>query len=133
MVDTVLENTQWVIGNDMGTNFRLDNWLGDSLVNIFKIPSQFHVHLTLKICDFGDNSCWNFHYNVITSLLGHLSCISKIHFPLVEADDKLAWTGVDNGHLSLKFAYISLSSSATTQWIIFPWNPNIPPSQSMAV
>ncbi|XP_058756625.1 uncharacterized protein LOC131629842 [Vicia villosa] len=134
-VNTVLENSQWVIGNGKSTLFWLDNWLGDSLVNILHIPKVFHRHLTSKICDYVDNNNWSFHDNVYTAFPSLLERIKKIiHLPLIAEEDDLIWKELDNGHLNLKSAYRFFhASTPAASWKTFLWSPNVPPSHSMIV
>lgn len=54
--ETVMDNTQWLIGNGKKINFWLDNWSGGSLEKKFNILDIFHSPLTAKFGDFMHNN-----------------------------------------------------------------------------
>ncbi|XP_058783255.1 uncharacterized protein LOC131657925 [Vicia villosa] len=128
----ITDNCQWLIGDGSNINFWLDNWYGEPLVDVFKIPSVFHQSLQVKVKDWFTNGSWVIPGNVLTAFPELINITSKISSTAEK--DTLIWRAAEDGMLTVKLAYDSILKPHHSQkWLSFPWHRDIPPSQSMVV
>ncbi|XP_058760550.1 uncharacterized protein LOC131633894 [Vicia villosa] len=119
-------------GDGSNINFWLDNWYGEPLVDVFKIPSVFHQSLQVKVKDWFSNGSWVIPGSVLTALPELINITSKISS--TAENDTLIWRAAEDGMLTVKLAYAYiLKPHQSHKWISFPWHRDIPPSQSMVV
>jgi len=57
-MQVISENSTWLLGNGNSINFWLDNWCGDTLVNLLNIPPNLHHHLKVYVSDFIHDFQW---------------------------------------------------------------------------
>ncbi|XP_058763566.1 uncharacterized protein LOC131637017 [Vicia villosa] len=87
--DKVVENSIWVIGNGLKTNFWLDNWTGEILAFKYKIPEQFHSNLKNYAANYWTNNSWALHDNIQLAFPGLLSLISYFSVADLAFEDSL--------------------------------------------
>ncbi|XP_019460146.1 PREDICTED: uncharacterized protein LOC109359906 [Lupinus angustifolius] len=122
-------NSVWIIGNGQKTNFWLDNWLGEPLVDTLNIPLHLHNHLKATVADFISNEAWIIPHTLTSKYPNLTSQICNI-IPNSETD-KLAWKSSNDGLLSAKDAYLHLNpGSVQHNWGPILWSDAIPPSKS---
>ncbi|XP_019447270.1 PREDICTED: uncharacterized protein LOC109350495 [Lupinus angustifolius] len=122
-------NSVWIIGNGQKTNFWLDNWLGEPLVDTLNIPLNLHNHLKASVADFISNEAWIIPHTLTTKYPNLTSQFCNI-IPNSETD-KLAWKSSTHGLLSAKDAYLHLNpGSVQHNWGAILWFDTIPPSKS---
>jgi len=89
-MDTVLDNSIWLIGNGERINLWLDNWLGASLVSILNINSDAFSSLSIKLSSVIDAGRWRLPPILLSNLVVAAS-ISNITLPVTPLIDKLVW------------------------------------------
>lgn len=70
----VKDNCHWLIGK---VDLWLNNWLGEPLVDVLKIPQVFHKTLKVKVGDWLVNGSWEISGNVLTAFPNLINIISK--------------------------------------------------------
>jgi len=56
---TVMENTNWLVGDGKKINFWLDSWFGDSIANILNLPDHITQHFPPMLHSYIQNQQWN--------------------------------------------------------------------------
>ena len=89
-MDTILDNSIWLIGNGERINLWLDNWLGASLVSILNINSDAFSSLSIKLSSVIDAGRWRLPPILLSNSVVAAS-ISNITLPVTPLIDKLVW------------------------------------------
>lgn len=102
------------------------------LVYKYNIPHRYHP--TLTSLEFMINKIWNFPRHMQLVFPDLLNYISNCHIALEDIEDKIVWSGSNNGILSLNQDYDFIDKpNSCDLWNMFSWNPSIPPSKDLLV
>jgi len=102
---TVVENTNWIIGDGKIINFWNDNWMGEPLAITLNLNPNLAKHLEAKICDFIVNHQWNIPIHLSNLFPTIRQILNQIIIPKIHIEDCLSWKHTRLGLLSLKDAY----------------------------
>jgi hypothetical protein len=123
-------NSFWNLGNCQEINFWIDNWCGESLVEVLQIPTNIRNSLTLDM--FIANHEWSVPYCVLQIYPNLPTILNKVTTPLFEKEDNLVWKLSQNRELTFKDAYLfNYSTTQNISWANLIWNQSIPLSKSM--
>lgn len=133
-MQTIIDNSSWLLGNGDSINFWLDDWCGGPLVHMLNIPPYLHQNLHAYGSDFIRNSQWRILLdlqNMFPSLLQH---VTSAFIPLSLREDEFSWKHNTSGTLSMKEAFQFISPIGTQRnWAKLIWNTVIPPSKSFLI
>lgn len=83
-LDSVLQNSLWIVGKGDQINLWTDNWLGEPLVTLFHIDTFFHSSFSGKVSEVIANGTWNLPapllVHEITSRLSSVT-LPQVHLP----------------------------------------------------
>ncbi|XP_019435927.1 PREDICTED: uncharacterized protein LOC109342391 [Lupinus angustifolius] len=124
-----ISNSMWLIGDGREINFWNDNWLGRTLVDLLNIPPELHSSLLASVADFTANSNWIIPQELANKFPTIALQIS--HIFICNSKDRLVWQQSNDGQLSLKEAFNSISpASQDLNWCKKIWSTHVPPSRS---
>jgi len=92
-LNTVNENSVWIIGNGNDINLWLDNWMGTPLVSLLNPPVHMYSSLTAKLSSVMVNGKWQ----IPKALIDFPSVAEQtlnITLPITPLPDKRVWTYV---------------------------------------
>ncbi|CAJ2659028.1 unnamed protein product [Trifolium pratense] len=131
-INTIFDNSIWLVGDGKDINFWNDNWCGSILSDFFNIPSHISQNLTSTVSDYIYNGEWYLpqqlpqHFNALSSL------VHQVTIPIEPSKDKLLWKHTDTGDMQLADAYsFNLQQLQDLHWAKVIWNSTIPPSKSL--
>jgi len=100
--------------------FWTDNWLGEPLVDLPHIDTDFHGHLKGTVSEVIVNGGWNFPA-ALTSYGDIKDCMEAKVLPTVMLPNVLVWAHAPDGILTSKLALSFLRMSTT----LLPWGDQI--------
>ena len=116
-----MENSLWIVGSGENIQFWTDNWLGEPLVDLIQLDSEFHGHLKGSVSEVIVNGGWE--------LPAVLKDFGDINARL--APDVLVWSHNPDVVLTSKLAFSFLRTQNTIlPWAEQIWSSAIPPSHS---
>jgi len=119
-IGTVLGNSLWMVGTEEKIPFRTDNWLGEPLVNLLHLDSDFHGHLHGKVSVVIVNGSWELPAAIIE--YGDIQDrLESLVLPTIQLPDVLVWPHASDGILSLKHALAFLRERSP----LLPWADHI--------
>lgn len=131
---TVLNNSNWLIGNGRQVNFWTDHWCGEPLAYLYQIPDVMVSLLPTKVCEYIDQFTWRISEDLEEFFPNLRNLVSQVTLPCFDTDDILAWNHTADGELSLKEAYrFKKHILVKLPWTKIVWNKDIPPAKSLMV
>ena len=130
-MDTVVDNSIWMIGNGDKINLWLDNWLGASLASIMNIDPNKFSSLTSKLSSVIDDGRWRLPPMLISNdmVAASISLITLMLTPLL---DVMVWSHTTDGGLTANQAFHYMRGpSQSVAWAASIWRNGIPPSHSI--
>ncbi|XP_058751102.1 uncharacterized protein LOC131624142 [Vicia villosa] len=118
---------------NLAANLHLCWWLEEPLVSLFKIPEMFSKHFSVKVKDWIVDKVWHIPFNVHAAYPSLRLLVEKVTINDSEVEDSLAWTDAMNGELTLKMAYDCCKKQNPKNLGLYPWDRNVPPSNSMLI
>lgn len=130
-MQTILDNSKWLIGNGSKVNFWRDCWLAEPVSFMLNIPENMQGSCCASVNNFIRDKAWHFPASFSHDFPGLLTEIRKVIIPKDDDPDALVWKHSDSGLLSLKEAYGFLNPlNGVDHWCRFLWKSFIPPSKS---
>jgi hypothetical protein len=131
-VNTIFDNSIWLLGNGKDINFWNDKWCGPSLSEVLNIPDHISKNLISSVNDFISNGQWCIPIQLSQRFTNLSSLVQQVTIPLEPSQDILLWKHSDSGELHLADAYNFHSTQfQDLEWSKFLWCPDIPPSKSL--
>lgn len=126
-MDTIIDNSIWMIGNGDKINLWLDNWLGVSLASIMNIDPNNFRSFSSKLSSVIDAGRWRLPPMLISNDMVATS-ISHITLSLTSLLDVLVWPHTTDGGLTANQAFHFLRGpSQDLDWASIIWRNGIPP------
>jgi len=130
LIGTIMANAIWVVGTRERIHFWNDNWLGEPLVDLIHIDSEFHRHLKGMVSDVIVNGVLDLPPS-LTDFGDMKDRLDVIVVPRRPLADALVWPHTSDGNLNSKHAFSFLCLRAPLlPWAELIWNYSIPPSHS---
>jgi len=129
-IGTVMANSVWVVGTGESINFWIDNWLGEPLVDLIHLETDFHAHLKGTVSEVIVNGALRLP-TVLTAVGDIQTRVNEIILPTGKLPDALVWNHTSDGNLTSKQAFDFLRPrSLSLPWAESIWSSAIPPSHS---
>ncbi|CAL0303089.1 unnamed protein product [Lupinus luteus] len=122
-------NSVWIIGDGQRTDFWIDNWLGEPLIDTLNIPWNLQHNLKASVADFINDHSWIIPQS-LSALYPQLPAL--ISSTSISSDpDILVWKNSSDGFLTVKEAYIHFNhGSVHSNWGKIMWSYSIPLAKS---
>jgi hypothetical protein len=104
-INTIFENSIWLLGNGEDISFWNDNWSGSILSDVFNIPTLTSQLLTSKVSDYIHNGQWNIPAQLSEQFTSLSNLVQHVIIPKEPHQDLLLWKHTDTGDLNLTDAY----------------------------
>lgn len=131
---SLMDNSNWLVGNGKVINCWLDNWCGEVLAQSLNLTPYQLNNLPMKLCNFIQNGRWLFASDLQIQFPNLVMLAAKVTIPTQSCRDKLIWKHNTNGELALKDAYnFKITNFPKVRWAKVIWSPDFPPSKSIMV
>jgi hypothetical protein len=90
-VNTIFDNSIWLLGNGKDINFWNDKWCGPSLSEVFNIPVHISKNPISSVNDFILNGQWCIHIQLSQRFTNLSSLVQQVTIPLEPSQDILLW------------------------------------------
>jgi hypothetical protein len=134
-VQTVRDNSGYVIGDGSKVNFWRDTWCGKhSIAHYLNIPDSIASNLKANVSDFIVQNDWHLPEVLHASFPTLHLLVRQVIIPFDPGEDSLIWLRNDSGDFSHKDAFKFKSQNhPQLQWAKAIWSLDIPPSNSLVV
>jgi hypothetical protein len=131
-VNTIFDNSIWLLVNGKDINFWNDKWCGPPLSEVFNIPAHNSKNLISSVNDFILNGQCCILIQLSQRFTNLSSLVQQVTISLEPSQDILLWKHSDSGELHLADAYNFHSPHfQDLEWSKFLWSPDFPPSKSL--
>jgi hypothetical protein len=109
-IETVIDNSLWIVGTGEKISLWNDNWLGVSLVDLFNVDPYFHAGFTGKVSKIIVDGRWNLPPPLMVDDV--TDRLASIVLPRVPLPNTFVWSHSADGKLSSKAALEFLQPAA---------------------
>lgn len=104
-LNSVLENSSWLLGDGSNINFWNDVWLSKPLNSLLSLPAHLHSSLNAKVKDFPHNNSWFIPSIILQNCPAIAEELKHISIPSFPSKDTRVWCRNESGSLTLKDAF----------------------------
>lgn len=103
---TVMDNSNWLLGNGHKIKFWIHNWCGVVHADHFHLTANIMNQLPQKVSNYITNSQWNISEEFLHYFANLMNLVSQVTLPLIDKNDELIWNQTASGNPSLKEAFL---------------------------